>query len=71
MQRVRSLLGEEFSGDLGCPGVARTMDLAILLNPSSILDLAFGKQEVVPGGLPEVIPIRSFVPKNLAEMAVS
>jgi len=47
------------------------MNLAILLEPSSILDLAFGKQEMVPGGLPEVTPLSAFVPKNLAEMAVS
>jgi hypothetical protein len=47
------------------------MNHAILLEPSSTLDLAFGRQEVVPGGLLEVTSLSALVPKNLAEMAVS
>ena len=47
------------------------MNLVILLEPFSTLDLAFGRQEVVAGGLLEVTPLRALWPKNLAEMAVS
>jgi len=47
------------------------MNLVILLEPSSTLDLAFGRQEVVPGGLLEVTPLSALRPKNLGEMAVS
>jgi peroxiredoxin len=47
------------------------MNLAILLEPSTTLDLAFGNKRWCLEDYPEVTPLSAFVPKNLAEMAVS
>jgi hypothetical protein len=54
MQRVRPLLGVEFSGDLGCPGVAPDDEPCNSSETLLHVGSGFGKQEVVPGGLPEV-----------------
>ena len=64
-------MGVEFSGDLGCPGVAPDDEPCNSSETLLHVGSGFGKQEVVPGGLPKVTPLSAFVPKNLAEMAVS
>jgi hypothetical protein len=47
------------------------MSLAILLKPSSMLDLALANKRWCPEDYQKLTPLSAFVPKNLAEMAVS